>query len=331
MRRAAQQGGKTMLRIPYPGSAAARRGATSIAVALMMSLAACGGGGGNGADTGSTQNNSGAAADGTSGTTPTTPTTPSTNASFFDSIFLSGTGTGYYQFEANISGSSVISAGRTAFYVNSDGDTNFSTLASAVSGNFAPAYTMQVYITSEGAFTSQSTFDTNIGTNSKIFSILAQGFELGMQGMSKPLYSVTINAQDVSGQPVSQVISRDETAWPSGLYWLYADNTPMPQGAQMYQVPRTIETTYLWLDLANGLSGTLESIQAWSGGEIQSLGGYRYLITSSDGRGGYVEYNGTVYNGVLFQIGDQYSEMGAAYNQIAADFLAQREAALVAK
>jgi hypothetical protein len=230
---------KEMLNIRTQWNAQARKGATAAAVVLLMSLAACGG---NINSTASGEN-PGASTGGAGNDAASTPPTRSTNASFFDGIFLKDSGTGYYQFDANFQGGKVKGTAKTAFYVNTDGDSNFSTTSSPVAGTFSQQYVSQAYITSEGAFTSQSTPYTDIGTNSKIFSKLPQGYELGMQGMSSPLYQVTVNAQDVSGQPVSQVVYKDEGPATNGLYSLLSnDNTPMPQGSTIYQTPYSVLT-----------------------------------------------------------------------------------------
>lgn len=317
-----------MWNIPNPGNTGVRTRNTAIAIALMISLAACGGGSGDNSSVATNSPGSETIADDSN----TTPPTPSTNASFFDSIFLKDTGAGYYQFDMRPTGQGMAGPlpastgfGRTQYYVNADSDSNFSMASSVIAGNFKRQYATHVYITAEGAFTSQHTPDTDIGANSKIFAKLPQGYELGMQGMSTPLYSVSVNATDVSGQPLSDVLQKDENAYPTGLYLLRDDSTAMPHGAQIYQVPQAVINTYLWLSLSNYQSTeTLEQTQARTGGVIQTLGGYRYLIDSSNGRGCNIEYNGTVYSGVLYQAGDRYSAVGAGYNRIAADFIAQR-------
>jgi hypothetical protein len=294
---------------------------------LIATLSACGGG-----NSGSSVDQSAAAGNATppaaASDTPATPS-PSTNASFFDGVFVKDTGTGYYQFDATPASSNVTGVGRTGYYVNSDADSNFTLTSETVAGTFVQQYDKQVYITAEGAFVSQSTLYTNIGTNSKIFAKLPQGYELGMQGMSTPLYQVTMNAQDVSGQPVAKVIHLDEGIALNGLSRvLSTDSSPMPQGAQILQVPYTVLTTHLWVNLTTAQSAlpSLEIIQALDGGTIQSLGGYRYLKPAPNSAT-YVEYEGAIYYGVLFSAGDLQDAVPAAYNRIAADFIVQREAA----
>jgi hypothetical protein len=314
-----------MLNVRTQWNAQARKGATAAAVVLFMSLAACGGnsssaasGAGPGASTGGAGNDAASIS-----------SIPSANASFFDGIFLKDSGTGYYQFDANFQGGNVKGTGNTAFYVNTDGDSNFSTTSSPVAGTFSQRYVSQVYITSEGAYASQSTPYTDIGTNSKIFSKLPQGYELGMQGMSSPLYQVTVNPQDVSGQPVSQVLYKDEGPGTNGLNsLLFHDNTPMPQGSKIYQTPYSVLTTHLWVNLTAKLSGfgSLEQIQTATGGTIRSLGGYRYLQPTPDSAAS-VEYNGAIYYGELLNAGEVHDVDPTAYNRVAAEFIAQREAA----
>lgn len=304
-----------------------RKGATAAVAVLLMSLAACGGS--NTSSTATSTNGEAATTGGTGDTTSSTTSTSSTNSGLFDGIFLKESGAGYYQFDASFQAGKAIGSGRTAFYVSSDTDSNFSTTSSPVGGTFTQQYSTQAYITNEGAFTSQSTPYTDIGTNSKIFSKLPQGYEYGMQGMSTPLYHVTINAQDVSGQPVSKVVNQDQGPATNGLSSLLQnDNSPMPQGAQIYQQPYTVVTTHLWTNLSSGASNwtSLESVQASVGGTIQSLGGYRYLQPSPNSVA-YIEYNGAIHIGELLNAGDVHDVDPAAYNRVAADFIAQREAA----
>lgn len=55
------------------------------------------------------------------------------------------------------------------------------------------------------------------------------------------------------------------------------------------------------------------------------MGGYRYLKASSNSV--YVDYNGTICYGEFESAGDIHDISAAAYNRIAADFVAQREVA----
>ncbi|WP_235024460.1 hypothetical protein [Caballeronia arvi] len=244
---------------------------------------------------------------------------------------MKDSGSGYYQFDANTgpTGGKVVATGRTSFFVNADADANVSAATAAVAGDYTQRYVDQAYITSEGAFTSRTTPYTDLGTNSKIFQKLSQGYEIGMQGMSTPLYRVTIKQQDVSGQALADVIRQDRGPSTNRLYALLnGDTSPMPQGAQIYQNPNTVVTTHIWVNLASaGSSGwkSLEQAQASSGGSIESMGGYRYLKAASNSV--YVDYNGTICYGEFESAGDIHDVMPAAYNRIAADFIAQREVA----
>jgi hypothetical protein len=57
---------------------------------------------------------------------------------------------------------------------------------------------------------------------------------------------------------------------------------------------------------------------------IQTLGGYRYLGNSSNA-GVYVEYNGALHDGQLYDAGDIRDAMPSGYIRIAPDFLAAEE------
>ncbi|WP_322056721.1 hypothetical protein [Paraburkholderia sp. J63] len=319
-----------MTNTPCQRSTAGRKLTVMLTLALMIGLGACGGGSSNSSSSAANTGGSQTPTDNTGGSGNSTP---STNASFFDGIFLQGSGSGLYQFDSNMANGAVTGTGRTSFSVNPDDDTSFSTTSSVVAGNFTQRYVTQAYITAEGAFTSQSTPYTDIGTNSKIFAKLPQGYELGIQGMSTPLYQVTINTQDVSGQAVSQVVQQDEGPATNGLSLLLGnDNTPMPQGAQMYQMPYTVVTTHLWVNLSAGKLNfaSLESAQSLVGGTIQTLGGYRYVWPSANSIA-YVEYNGAVYFGEMLTAGDARDVVPAAYNRVAADYIGQRENAALSK
>ena len=299
-----------------------RRGLLSATVVLLTTLSACGGG--NSDSSAAVSNDAGNPA-----STPAATTPSSTNASFFNGIFMKDSGSGFYQFGGSSTNGKFVATGRTQFFVNTDADQNFTTVTSAIAGAYTQRYVKQVYITAEGAFISESTPYIDIGSNSKIFQKLPQGFEIGMQGMSTALYRVTINAEDVSGLPVSQAVYKDFGPATNGLSSLLAnDNTSMPQGSQIYQIPYTVLTTHLWVNLSSGpvSTQTLEQIQASSGGTIQSLGGYRYLKPAPNSATS-VEYNGAIYYGEVLNAGDVEDRVTAAYNGTAADYLAQREAA----
>ncbi len=290
------------------------------AVVMIAGLAACGGGSSTGASTNpsANQNNAG---NGTSN--------PSTNASFFDSVFLDGSGAGYYEFEGFIpSGSATMrptSTGMTRFFVTGDTDPNFSMSSTGILGTFAP-YVDMGYLTQEGLFLSNNPFPSDIGSNSHIFARLAQGYQLGIGGMSTPLYEITLTVQDVSGMPANEVSRREESVGNGLPALLRTDTTPMPAGAQTYtQVAHILVQHVAFNATAVTRNATsLEQLQTGLGGTIQTLGGYRYLMQSGT-QSVYVEYNGTIHNGWLYNAGDTRDAMSQGSNRIAANFLAQEE------
>ncbi|MFM0715165.1 hypothetical protein PQQ73_02345 [Paraburkholderia strydomiana] len=294
----------------------------TLAVATAVMLAACGGS--------SNSDSSPITSNSPSGSNASNSTGPSSTAeTFFDSVFLKDSGTGFFQFGANLDSSkgTPTATGRTQFYVNSDSEANFAEVGSVILGPYTQEHDDQAYISSEGAVTSSSTPYIDIGSSSKIFQILPQGYQLGMNGMSSALYEVTVTPQDVSGLPVSQAIDKDEGPSTNGLSVLLGqDTTPMPQGAQMYRLPYKVLTTHLSLNLSTAKTGwnSLEQVQSTTGGTIQSLGGYRYLKPASNSVT-CIEYNGAVFIGDLLNAGDEHDTVPAAYNRIAADFIAQEQ------
>ncbi|MCI0150799.1 hypothetical protein KNO81_33570 [Paraburkholderia sediminicola] len=309
--------------------AMARTGMVMATIVMVMTLTACPGGGTSDKSS-AVDNAEGAATGNPSGT----PGTPSTQAGFFDSIFINGSGSGYYQFGANFGGTSgkPVATGRTQFYVNGDADTNFSESTAIVLGSYQQQYVDNVYITVEGAFASRSTPYTDIGSGSRIFQRLPQGYQMGMNGMSAPFYEITLTQQDLPGQPVGQALEADKGPATNGLSILLGnDATPMPGGAQILQLSEKTLATHLWLNLASkDASGkSLEQWQAQLGGTIQTLGGYRYVLlgsgTSGAGSSAYIEYNGAIYSGELNEAGQVNSQIPAAYSRIAADFIMQEE------
>jgi hypothetical protein len=315
--------------------------AKALTAGLLLALAACGGGSGSGLS--AVENNGNGATGGTSSNSADTastssdaPTSSSAAASFFNSIFLKDSGSGFYQFDANYPGSggyTPVASGRTRFYVDSDSDDNFIAETTTIAGAYTQDYETQLYITAEGAFTSRSTPYIHFGSNSKIFQKLSQGYELGMRGMSTALERITIKMDDVSGLPISDAIRKDEGPAINGLpFLLAADKSPMPKGSIIYQLPYTVVTTHLWANLTKGKDpfASLEEIQARTGGAIQSLGGYRYLQPAPNSMI-HIEYDGALYHGELVKAGDIHDVVPAAYNSIAADFIAQREAVALAK
>jgi hypothetical protein len=148
-----------------------------------------------------------------------------------------------------------------------------------------------------------------------------------MNGMSTPLYEIALTSQDVSGQPLGQALANDRGPGTNGLYALLGqDTTPLPAGAQMIQHTEKVLTPHLWFNISMGSNGfsSLEQLQPGTGGTIQSLGGYRYLAPGG-GSASYVEYNGAVYAGEYFPVGDVDRVQPAAYNRIAADFIAREQ------
>ena len=91
-------------------------------------------------------------------------------------------------------------------------------------------------------------------------------------------------------------------------------------------------TTHPWVNLTTAQTGhpSLGTLQASQGGSIQSLGGYHYLKPTPNSAT-YVEYNGAIYFGILLSAGDVHNFVPAAYNGIAADFIARRESAALAQ
>ncbi|SIO72582.1 hypothetical protein SAMN05444172_9031 [Burkholderia sp. GAS332] len=182
----------------------------------------------------------------------------STQAGFFDSIFVNGSGSGYYQFGANFGGASgkPTATGRTQFYLSGDSDINFTETTGVIVGSYQQQYVDGVYITEEGAFTSRSTRYTDIGSGSRIFQKLPQGYQFGMNGMTSPLYDVTLTSQDVSGQPVGQALEADNGPSTNGLLALLGnDTTRMPAGAVIFQSSEKMLTTHRLFNLGGKNAG----------------------------------------------------------------------------
>lgn len=298
----------------YSRGAGARRHAVLAAVLLSL-LSACGNDSSDGGTPAQAASNATFAA-------------PLQTAAFFDDIFLAAKGAGYYAFDANTAQDQITGAGRTRYYVNSDNDNHFSRASEVVSGAFVQQSVKRVYITSEAVAISRQTRYTDIGANSKIFAKLPQGYELGLDGISTPLYSVQMEVLDVSGLPVSEVVGQDEASERNGLLVLLGkDSTLMPKGAKIYLESCTVMTTHLRVNLSAAMTGlqSVEAIQAAKDGTIDSLGGYRYLQSIAGAV--YIDYDGAIYSGELLSAGDSCEGDVAAYNRIAADFLARREAA----
>ncbi|WP_207004110.1 hypothetical protein [Trinickia mobilis] len=249
--------------------------------------------------------------------------------SFFDSVFLTGVGEGYFQFDAVMDPTTgrPTAAGRTEYSVSGETDENFKPRDTVVAGEFGQSMMIQVYIAADGAVESTSSAYTNMGSSSRIFKRMPQGYQLGMEGLPSPLYDVTLTPVDVSGQAVGAVISKDSGSATNGLSILLASGTaPMPKGARIFQVSENVLTTHLWFRLSWMGSGwpSLEAAQAANGGTIRTLGGYRYLDGGAK-QGVYIEYKGVVHSGQLFNAGETHAALPGAYNRIAAEFIAQEE------
>ncbi|MEX3970877.1 hypothetical protein [Paraburkholderia caribensis] len=299
------------------------KGVKAATLLLAITLAACGGG-----SSGNPSSVTNSAATPSGASDASTPT-PSANASFFDSIFLDGSGAGYYQFGANLrpGSSTPLATGRTRFFVTGESDLNFSRSIDIILGAYGSDLDYG-YITAEGLFTSRNPNPSDIGTYSKIFQRLAQGYQLGMRGTSTALYEVTLTVQDVAGQPVSDVVRREEAVGNGLRSLLSSDGAIMPAGSQTYVQSGKVLVQHIIFDETNSVtgpsSGSLEQMQASVGGTIQTLGGYRYLIGNGS-QSVYVEYNGTLHDGWLYNAGDVRDAMPSGYNKIAADFLAAEE------
>ncbi|MEX3933651.1 hypothetical protein AB4Y32_17895 [Paraburkholderia phymatum] len=297
----------------------ARKGAASAALMVAVALSACGGG--SSGNPSSDSNASGASSSAPSAT-------PSTNASFFDGVFMDGSGAGYYEFGANMppaGGLHPTGTGRIRYYVKGDTDSNFSVSSETILGTYA-ADVDTGYITAEGLFMSRNPNFGDIGSNSRIFQRLSQGYQLGMNGMSAPLYEITLTVQDVSGQPVNKVVGIDEAGGNALSFLLGNDTTPMPAGAQTYRQTAKVLVPHLMFELSGNNTGfaSLEQAQARVGGTIQTLGGYRYLSRNGTA-GAYIEYNGAVYFATVYGAGDIRDAMPQGYNRLAADLLATDE------
>ncbi|SAL41166.1 hypothetical protein AWB64_04378 [Caballeronia sordidicola] len=298
----------------------ARKGASTAILMLVAALTACGG---SGNDEASRSANA-AATPPDSSTTPASDL-PSANANFFDSIFLDASGAGYYEFGANYAkGFYPTATGRTRLYVTGDTDTNFSLSSTDIFGPYA-ANSEDGYLTAEGAFMSINARPSDIGDNSRIFQRLPQGYQLGVNGMSGPLYEITLTVNDVAEEAVNSVVARDEAGGNGLTLLLGNDTTAMPAGAQTYrQIAKTLVSHVAFSAFISNQGFTsLEQAQARNGGVIQTLGGYRYLSYSK--HGALVEYNGTIYGGQKYDAGDVNDAKPSGYNRIAADFLAQEQ------
>lgn len=308
-----------MLNVTSPNHRVVRKVTTATTLALVAMLTACGGGNN---DNSSSTSNTAVTPSGSPDTSASD--TPSTNTSFFDSIFLDGSGAGYYQFAANYAnGFYPTATGQLRIYVTADANANFSLAPTAILGPYA-ANNEGGYLTAEGLFMSTGPESSGLG-GSRIFQRLSQGYQWGPNGISAPLYEITLTAEDVAGQPVNEVAARDEAGANGLTVVLSYDETPMPAGAQTYRQTAKVLVSHVSFNTAGKAKvlTSLEQNQAYYGGAIETLGGYRYLRTSS--RQAYAEYNGAVYSAVIHNAGDIEDAMPSGYNRIAADFIVQEE------
>ncbi len=292
---------------------------TMAASAIVSALSACGGSdGGATADVASVAKSESA---------------PSgASASFFDGIFNTTSGSGYYIFGWNSildpeTGGAHGDTGitRTRFGVIDGSDTTLRESYVPTTGTDALQYSKMVYITAEGAFPADSLPYDDLGPHTKIFQRLPDGFDFGVQGMSAPLYRVTLDVRDVAGQSVKSVVKLFQggdpvtyTPPPSVLLPLItvdsvrptvdyianpltvnmprlvfpsSDTTLMPAGSQVFVPTYTAQTTFLRIDLSKlWFDGSIQDpILKRSGiplaGEIMTLGGYQYSALVGTGWG----------------------------------------------
>jgi hypothetical protein len=285
---------------------------------LITILAACGGGGSSSAD------NSGALANG------------EVSSEFFDSIFMKESGSGYYTFEAYDPGfasgkmegryADRVTTARTQSFVESGSDSILKQSTSTVAGNYFRQLANYIYITSDGAFIAQDLIHAGVGGTSKIFQKYADGFDVGTDDMSTPLYRSKLRPRDISGQSVKSLAILD----PRLAYIFENDESAAPTGAKSYNPIYTALKAHILVDSPGSSNTWLEAEQAKSGGTIETLGGYRYLKYSSGNRV-TLEFNGLVFSGNLYAEGAMLSFSAPGYNRTAADFIAQREVAVLGR
>jgi hypothetical protein len=308
-----------MVNLRNPNHRIVRKVKAAEALALVATLTACSGGNN---DSPSSTSNTAVTPSGSPDTSASDA--PATNTSFFNRIFLDGSGAGYYQFGANYAnGFYPTATGLVRIYVTADASTNFNVDPTAILGSYAPN-SETGYLTAEGLFMSTGPESSGLG-GSRIFQQLSQGYQWGPNGVSAPLYEVTLTAEDVTGQPVSGVVGLDEAGGNGLTVVLGNDTTPMPAGAQTYRQTANVLVSHLVFNTAGKLKvfTSLEQTQAYYGGTIQTLSGYRYLVVSANNA--YAEYNGAVYPAKLYSAGDVNDAMPSGYNRIAADFIVQQQ------
>ncbi|MDR5742022.1 hypothetical protein QCE73_02490 [Caballeronia sp. LZ029] len=218
---------------------------------IAVTLSACGGSDGvAGGDIASVAKSAGAPAGASDAVTQT-----SDASSFFDGIFNTTSGAGYYIFGWNSiqspkTGGALLKdpvsppAGsmtepaprdtgitRTRFGVIDGSDTTLRQSYVPLTGNDTLQYSKMVYITAEGAFPADSLPYDDLGPQTKIFQRSPDGFDFGVKGMSTPLYHVTLDVQNVAGQSVKSVVK------------LFQGGDPVPPPDLLY--PKTVTVDYV--------------------------------------------------------------------------------------
>ncbi|SAK64956.1 hypothetical protein AWB76_03587 [Caballeronia temeraria] len=244
-------------------------------------------------------------------------------SSFFDGIFNTTSGAGYYIFGWNSilspdTGGALGETGitRTRFGVIDGSDTTLRQSYVPLTGNDTLQYSKMVYITAEGAFPADSLPYDDLGPQTKIFQRLPDGFDFGVKGMSTPLYRVTFDVQDVSGQSVKSVVKLFQGGDPvvpaprvpsplprptsiqdvqvmvdyianpltvnmPRLVFPSSDATVMPAGSQVFVPTYTAQTQFLRVDLSRVFfNGTIQDYRKNTGFRplTESIwsGGYQY-------------------------------------------------------
>jgi hypothetical protein len=284
------------------------------------------------------------------------PDTPAlTETQSFDEIFLTQTGSGYYSFSYDAfvpsygTGANAVGISLTRKYVGASTTGFLSQASRPLTGTGSRSYAKVAYLSDAGVVEGEASPYDEIGPCSKVFRKFANGYEFGTKDMSAPLFRVMLNAQDVSGQTVSEVARKFQSdsdlvtyrmprlVFPSG------DTSVMPKGSTMYVPTYEALTTFLRMDLSRKMEGeTLDELVQWEDtiGQIQSLGGYRYARLANLAHFGVqqaaqyvVEYDGDLYYAELFAMGSKPPLLSdgvsvvsprMAFNNIAADFLVRQ-------
>jgi len=296
----------------------------TIAVVMLLALAACGGGGG-GRNNGDSTTAGSSVSDNTSSS--------SANVTAFDSIFAEGTGTGFNLFGTywpsyTTGDDNSAKTWRTRFYVKGADDTSFSSTSLPITGGSTVALNImrQMYYTADGVFNSQEIWPSGIGSGTQIWQRTAQGYQVGINGMSGPLYDITLESTDISGVPVRTVVARDETTG-NGLNLLHDDDTPMPPGSVVYQRIGKVMTSFVAFNTVGAPMAVGMTLDQWAervGGTVQTLGGSQYVLTPVAGSVAYVDYAGGIRTAYVYNPGDTDDGIPSGYNDVAADFLAHR-------